>query len=354
MKSLLTLLCGLLVGSGTAAADDDGRILLAVADRHLIPAYAQLADRTAALHEAVTAQCRTAPGSYGEAVKRAFADAFLAWQGVQHIRFGPVQVLSRDFRFQLWPDKRGSVGKHLRRLLATRDTARLEADTFGDGSAAVQGFGALERLVHASPGKAGEDVEAARWRCRVSETMAANLARMARGTLSGWRDGDAAHRQMFATAGEGNDFYDDANELNGRLLNSLHTQLERLVDHKLGRPLGKAPGRALPKRAEAWRSGLSLAAVRGNVVALQQLYELAFASRLADADLHARIDARFAASLDALDAIDMPLARAVADADERLRVERAAQALRVLKKLVSAELAKTLGLVLGFNSLDGD
>jgi hypothetical protein len=324
----------------------------AVAERHLVPAYERLAETTATLDQRMQTQCATAPGDRGQVLLEAYADAFLAWQGIQHLRFGPIQVLSRDFRFQLWPDKRGSVGKHLRRLLAERDPSRLEADTFAGGSAAVQGFGALERLLY--PGNAPADGDEAAWRCRVATAITANLARMAGDTLAGWRDGDEAHQMMFATASGGNAYYDDERELGAKLLNNLHTQLERVVDQKLARPLGDSLEKARPKRAEAWRSGLSLAAIRVNIEALEALYALGFAPALTDTALRERIAAAFRRAADQAAQIEQPLAEAVRDPGSRARLEALAATVAGLKGLVAGDLARTLELPLGFNSLDGD
>lgn len=349
----MTLTLLLLLAAPVAMAAESGadRYNQVAAERHFLPAYARLAEATGRLHRRMQQQCATAPAGRDEALLGAYAEAFLAWQGVQHLRFGPIQVLSRDFRFQLWPDKRGSVGKHLRRLLAERDPSRLEPDTFAGGSAAVQGFGALERLLY--PGSLPADDDAA-WRCRVATAISANLARMAGDTLDEWRDGDEAHRVMFATASAGNAYYDDERELSAKLLNNLHTQLERLVDQKLARPLGETADRARPKRAEAWRSGLSLAAIRTNLEALRALYDLGFAPRIDDAGLRDRIAAAFGRALEGLAEIDRPLAAAVRDPEARARLEALAANVRELKRLVAGDLAGTLGLPLGFNSLDGD
>ena len=349
LHRLLTALCLLAAGVHPAAAADDAALLAAVADHHVIPAYQRLDASTATLGQAVRQHCADQRALAPDAALRAaYAEAFLAWQGIQHLRFGPIQVLSRDFRMQLWPDKRGSIAKHLRRLLAQREPARLQPDAFADGSAAVQGFGALERLLYDTP--SGD----AQWRCEVAAAMAANLHRMAAATLQEWQDGPQAHRLMFATAYEGNDYYDGADELNAKLLNNINTQLERLIEQKLSRPMGDSVEAAMPKRAEAWRSGLSLAAIRYNVVALQSLYTTGFAARVDDAALATAIKDRFDRALAELDAVEQPLVDAVHDADARMHLHRLRDQLTALRTLVAKDLTTALALPLGFNSLDGD
>ena len=112
--------------------------------------------------------------------------------------------------------------------------------------------------------------------------------------------------------------------------------------------------RALGRRAEAWRSGLSRAAIGENLAAVATVYRLGLRPRLGDAALGREIEAAFAAAHTALDALAMPLPAAVADPAARAQVEALRAAVSQLKALVSQRLAPALGLSLGFNSLDGD
>lgn len=183
--------------------------------------------------------------------------------------------------------------------------------------------------------------------------MTANLARMARDTLHEWQDGDDAHRLLFADASEGNDYYDSADELSARLLNNLHTQLERVADQKLGRPLGTDPQHAAPRRAEGWRSGLSLDAIRENLAATEALYRIGFQPRV-EAALDSQIVAGFGDARQRLDALDGPLDALLADPGGWHRIEAVRETLAELKLRIGRDLSTALGLPLGFNSLDGD
>src|SRR3546814_3114375 len=69
-----------------------------------------------------------------------------AWMAVQHLRFGPSLLFLRVDRVEFWPDKRGTVGRHLAQLLSDHDLQPLAPRVFANGSVAVQGFPALERL----------------------------------------------------------------------------------------------------------------------------------------------------------------------------------------------------------------
>lgn len=113
---------------------------LRVADEHIIPAYEALAQATAGLREMASSFCDGPDTAALLRLREGFHAAMDAWQSSQHIRFGPVEFLMRNHRYELWPDKRGAVGKHLRRLLAAQDWAALEPERFAAGSVAVRGL----------------------------------------------------------------------------------------------------------------------------------------------------------------------------------------------------------------------
>ena len=339
-----------------AGAADFTALNLRAADRHIIPAYQRLAAETEALASTADRFC-TAPDAAGlSTLRAAYGAALDGWQGIEHIRFGPVQLLLREHRYALWPDKRGSVGKHLDRLLASRDPQALKPEAFATGSVAVQGFSALERLLFGteSTAKAFAGDADASYRCAVVQTIAHNLADMSRELASEWTQGPEAHRGYFATAAQGNAYYESDREVAGRLLNALHTELQHVSEHKLGRPLGDNIGQGRGRRAESWRSGRSLANIRRNLSALQALYEVAFAPALDGNYPHAALEAGFARALAALDAIPAPLDKAVGEPAGRAAVTQLQSAVNDLQTLVAGPLAEALDLTLGFNSLDGD
>jgi len=239
-----------------------------IAEQHVVPGYQQLGETTASLVSVAGHYCDNQNETSMNKLQSAYRDAFSSWQSVQHIRFGPIQYLSREHRFEMWPDKRGSVGKHLARL--AEDAAITQADfDISTKSVAVQGFPALERLIFS-----GKSIDSQR--CALINAISANLHNIAQNLLNDWMQGDEAFAEFFITAGQGNDIYESATELAGQILNSLYTQLEFIATQKLDRPLGKDSNKARGKRAEGWRSQSSLSAIEANLAATQQLYQLTF------------------------------------------------------------------------------
>lgn len=342
LKKPLLALVFLLISGGSNAYD-----FQALADRHVLPRYQALKTTTAALQESAVAFCEQPEGADLEPLRSRFRDAFLAWQDIQHLRFGPVQYLSREHRFEFWPDKSGAVGKHLARLMADPAIDDGTPLDISQKSVAVQGFSALERLIF------DEDRPDTR-KCRVVTAIAGNLRGMGSHLWRDWQTAEEPYQAFLREPGPRNPIFDSEEELAGQLLNSLHTQLEFVATEKLGRPLGKGLKKARGKRAEAWRSGLSLPAIAHNLRACRSLYSVTFAPELKAPSLGHRIEAAFEQAERALSEIQPPLSQAVADAGQRKHVERLREDVSRINEQVARELAPALGLSLGFNSLDGD
>jgi len=329
-----------LTGLPFAQADTPDDFIERVTTGHIQPVYARLAKHTAELQVAARDFCAQPSTASLASTQQAFAPAYLAWQGAQHIHFGPVQLFMREYRYDLWPDKRGTVGKHLVRLMADvgKDPAVLEPEAFANGTVAVQGFSAMERLLY---GEAIDRADAPGFevRCKVLTTIGDNLAGMSADIAKNWADPLAP---------------EDPAERDAELLASINTELERVVAQKLLFPLGSELKLARGTRAEGWRSGLSLAAIHENLASTRDLYRSGYQARARAAGLDGRLETAWQGALDAVDAIGKPLDAAVSDPVERPKVEAARQRVSELKALVSTELAPALDLTLGFNNLDGD
>ena len=165
---------------------------------------------------------------------------------------------------------------------------------------------------------------------------------------------------MMLTAAAGNDAYFTAEEASGDLLKSLHTALQSVIALKLEAPLGASLDQAKPRRAENWRSELSLAGIRANLETADALYagpggfSTALQALTDEDQLDWTIRQDFTQAFAQLDAIGLPLPAAVEDAAARAQVEALLAEVKSMRQLVSQELAPALGLLVGFNAMDGD
>ncbi len=161
--------CVLRIYAAASSAETQPQHILRVADEHILPAFQARAQTTAALSKQATVFCEQPDAAALQGLHERFHGAMDAWQSIQHIRFGPVGTLMRSYRYQFWPDKRGTVGKHLRRLLAAEDENALKPERFASASVAIQGFSADVSTSDFSVGEQG------RYRCAVVQVIIDNL-----------------------------------------------------------------------------------------------------------------------------------------------------------------------------------
>lgn len=336
-----------------AALDDTAYASLnkAAVEQHILPRYEQMQAAMAALGRATAAYC-SAPdtGKIGN-LRAAYHAGVDAWQSIQHVRFGPVDLFFRSQRIAFWPDPRNTIGRQMAEILSEQDGDAVAADSLGRGSVAVQGLPALERLVFGNDAAKLASGPDAAFRCRYASAITMNLATMAKETLMEWQGGFA--RQMQDT-GSGNARYPAAKDATLDLFKSLYTAVELVADHKLARPLGASVDQARPRLSEAWRSERSLRNVLLNLEAARDLYVTAFSSAVLDKAVDSAIRTEFAAALDAAKVIGKPLEQTVEDRGERGKVEALAGKAATLKTLLVQRLPAVLDIPVGFNALDGD
>ena len=341
MIKYILFFIGLLANSHLFAYDFDS-----VAHVHILPGYENLTAQTKKLDISANNYCQNSNQTNLNQLRLASKEAFLSWQRVQHIRFGPVQGLSREYRYQFWPDKRGIVNKQLKQLLG--DPA-LNTDHFdiSQKSVAVQGFSALEQLIFSAK-------QIDNNRCTLILAITSNLHTMSERVLQGWKGGPNSFLKTFLNPGSDNLFFANESELASRLLNSLYTQLEFIITQKLSLPLGKNIDKSRPRFSEAWRSKTSMPALRTNLTACQELFQVSFASKITATNLNAKIISAFGEANGIVNTIEIPMSEAVQNPEIREQLIQLREELLKLKHLVTRDLASTLDLSLGFNSLDGD
>ncbi|MBM3559073.1 MAG: hypothetical protein FJX53_04140, partial [Alphaproteobacteria bacterium] len=288
-----------------------------------MPRYTRLAEATTALDGAVAGFCADRSAAGLDRARGAYAGASTAWQGIQHIRFGPAELFMRATRLSFWPDPRNAAGRQLEELLAARDKAALTPEAFMRASVTVQGFPALERLLFDEDAAAAlTDGDEAAFRCDLLRAIAVNMATMGAEIQRDWVGGKGAWSKILVRAdGSYGSRYGAPKDVVTDLLKALHLAVELVADHKLARPLGASADAARPRLAEASRSQRSLENIRANLAAAAALYEgeggwgmSGFVREVAgDAALDDLLCRAFAQTRASAEAIKMPLEEAVAD-----------------------------------------
>ncbi|WP_370278234.1 imelysin family protein [Pontibacterium sp.] len=315
---------------------------------HILPRYQTLARNSTELAAATDMLCQQ-PEQLA-AAQTAFHNTMDAWQGIQHVQFGPVEFLMRNFSMQFWPDKKNLTSKQLNELLSQEAAANLTPEYFRGASIAVKGLPALERLLFS-------DKYQTPYGCQLTAAIASNVATMSREIAEEW---ESQQLPRIDAAPDGEDYYEDSTEAATELMKALVEPVEVVRDLKLLRPLHKGANKAKPRRAESWRSERSLRNIQLNLAALAELYrgngstsvkELLTAE--GEAALAYQIDTHFQQLDNQLSSIDKTLYLAVKDPADHATLKQVSDQMKILHRQLEEAMQK-LNIQLGFNSRDGD
>ena len=331
-------------------------------ERVIVPGHAALAAATGGLAVATSGLCADPTERTLEAARTSFARVVTAFSRVELFRLGPAREDNRFERLFFWPDRRGRGRRQVEALVARKDEATLEAAALRRKSVAVQGLLALEYVL-AGKGSRGLANGSAPFRCRQGLAIARAVDRTARRIHREWADpqGFAA---VMRGAGPDNPVYRSHGEVVADLLGAASEQLRIVERLKLIRMLRDGPETARPKAAPFWRSGLARASIVANLGGVLRLLDEAALRTLlpaSDAGLAERVASGLRRARDELSRDDPsgPSAGAglpafLSDPGTHRRFAAAAARVGAAASRLGEDFPRALGLVAGFNSLDGD
>ncbi|MDF3858341.1 imelysin family protein [Achromobacter denitrificans] len=319
------------------------------------PAVAKMAEAASALDGELRGWCAQPAAAGAARVGEAFEKLALAWSGVEILRFGPLVQANRYERLAFWPDTRGVMPKQVQALIAAQDEALLAPGALAGRSVAVQGLPALEYVLYGEPGLLGQSgAPGFAYACGYARAVAANVAAISRDVARAWSaEGDFG--RQFARPQAGNDLYRDPQEVAAEAMKALSTGLQFARDVKIAPVLGDSAAAARPKRAAFWRSKLSTRLLAANVDGLKAFYLAgAYPLPAGDAWMDASMRGELGSIAQTLRAVPVPLEEALAQEEGRRLLTLAALTLKNAKAIVDQDLAPALGVMIGFNALDGD
>ncbi|HEX5843566.1 MAG TPA: imelysin family protein [Pseudomonas sp.] len=352
IRSPLTLALLGLALAGCTPADPQQQVSSALGAGVVLPIYSawQAADQQ--LAASGQAFC-TGKQNLAQA-RQAFSGAQSAWAAVQPVAFGPLAEGNRAWQVQFWPDKKNLVARQVEALINSKPA--LTPAELDKSSVVVQGLTAYEYLLFDPTIDLNNAEQKARY-CPLLVAIGQHQQALAADVLSHWQaeDGMAAQLQKFPNAR-----YAEAPEAVAELLRTQVSAIDGLKK-KLGTPLGRqSKGQPQPYQAEAWRSQASLANLAASLASAERIWlgaEQDGIQALLSSDqapLKQRIDAAYSDTRQRLAAAQRPLGELLSDEAGRSELNALYDSLDKLHRLHEAELAKTLGIQLGFNAHDGD
>ncbi|MGQ7845537.1 imelysin family protein [Granulosicoccus sp. 3-233] len=341
-----------LSGRARAAVPGDNDFADRAVQQVYQPAAVRFSRTTAELLEAAENSCETRSPEALDSLLAAHERAVAAFSLLELYRTGPLLEDNRQNRLFYWPDKRRVGERQMRALLADAAAPSLTADDIADKSVALQGFPALERLLHGerTPLHFSEGSETPD--CQVAMAIIGNIDAMAKAIEKGWQD-EAPHVMSMRSPASDSEFYRTEEEVLRGLVTQILVGADVIEDRKLSTLSGE---QADIRTAPLWRSGLGLLMIRGNLESLRALTidtglaeasglenELAFEFRSADGMLQ---------QLQALPALTDDSGDFTAEAESLLRAVMAV--VGGIRYTLNDRFVATLGISPGFNSEDGD
>ena len=336
--------------SGVLPDADYAALARAAIDQVVVPAFREHARAMHRLGPEIERHCEGEEAADFAAVREAFGEAMDAWQRAWPFGLGPVMHGAGRARIEFWPGRRGTSARQMRRALHTRDVALLDAEHLAGKSVAIKDLQALERLLFEVPRDA--------YTCGYAGAIAHYQSDLANEILHEWTK-EGGFRQAALVAGGGSDEYADDAEVARDLMRVLTESLDAVIAQKLESPLGESAAKAKPKRAENWRSERSMRNIVLNIESISTLVGTpgGFADLVAShggGELADDLRKGFAQASSNARAVTVPLSEAVSEPDGRAKLLDLLASLRALRAMVTGPLSRATGLLVGFNSQDGD
>lgn len=350
--SLFALALGGLVLGACAPRDSYQQTSAALTNGVLLPAYTAWAEADRQLAASAYAFC--ANNEDLQQARQIFLTAQGNWAALQPLLIGPLAEGNLAWQVQFWPDKKNLVARQVETLLNAKPA--LSQTDLEQASVVVQGLSAYEYLLFDENLDLADETQRQRY-CPLLIAIGKHQQKLSAEVLQQWHadQGMAAQLREFP-----NERYVEAREAVAELLQAQVSALDGMKK-KLGAPLGRqSKGVPQPYQAEAWRSKSSLSSLAATLATAERVWlgakQDGIRSLLGEnqGELAGRLDQAYADSRQQLAALQRPLVELLAEESGRQQLDALYGSLDRLHRLHEGELAKALGIQLGFNAHDGD
>ena len=353
VRTLVTscLLLSSAASHGATPADTEALKLWA---ERIGTAYEQLASNASQLNESATNYCKSSSEAeideVGiENVRGNWKEAFLAWQKIRFVDFGPIVQNSRAWQLQFWPDPKNLTQQKVDEWLNA--PSEIQSRPMASEGVALQGFPAMEYLLYGEPGNEADDNLDSRAtrtlsadQCKLLSQIANHVDSVTKALAADWQTFKPTYAEQSS--------YTDKTAI------SMLDAVAFLLNRRLASVMGLAgSGSPDATRGDAWRSGVSLDAQQATLVGIKQnflpgmdiLLKQRGQSELGE-EIEKTLDQTIASYETAKGALNTQL-----KSDEGYaRLQRVYIKLSLLSQKLESDLSRALRLLRGFNSSDGD
>lgn len=283
-----------------------------------------------------------------------FLQAQHSWAALQPLLIGPLNEGNRAWQVQFWPDKKNLVARQVQQFLKANPEPSLA--NLERASVVVQGLSAYEYVLFDPELDLADAAQKQRY-CPLLENIAAHQQKLVNDVLTQWQGEQGMLAQLTTFP---NERYAEPLEALTAIVQAQVISLDGLKK-KLGTPLGRSiKDIAQPYQAQSWRSQASLSNLSAEVDSALAIWQGAeqhsIRALLAaeHADLVKQIDAAYLQAQQELAAFKQPLTLLLQDEQQRQALFSLYDSFDRLHRLHEKDVARALGVQLGFNAHDGD
>lgn len=334
-------------------------VVAAILDGVILPDHAGFAQAAQDFARAMPALCENPSPDDLSITKGEFARLVMAWSRVEIWRMGPALSDNRHDRLYYWPDRGGRGLRQVEALLKSDDDKATDPDALYAGSVALQGIPALDYLLSGDGAEVLTETDGIR-RCHFASAIAQVVARNATALQDDWQ-GPKGYGALMRDSGSANALYRNPGEAIREILTRAAEAVQVVRERKLIPALGDGPDGAKPKLAPLWRSDLVVPAMLAELEAVAALLE---AGRLPELPAMGSMPAWVSGTRFDLRQAMQAITRAsdgaaswereLTDPARHKLLSYAVIPLSSAEKRLGLELPSMLGMVAGFNALDGD
>jgi predicted lipoprotein len=304
--------------------------------------YQSLSDQADILNQAAAVYCQAPSSEKWGSVTQAWQDAFLAWQNVRFVDFGPAELGNRAWQFQFWPDSKNLIGRKAVSLISQDED--INPNVISQAGVAAQGFPMVEYLLFDETLNKGQTALPAEKTCQLLTSVTQTIRTNSQDLNTDWSTFKPHYLET--------EQYTD-----GTIRGAMNT-LEILENRRLATPMGlSGSNKRSFYRADAWRSGTSVATIEATLEGMKDYFFPAFSELLkarGHSDLAVDIDEQLNEVLDHFPKANRPMAQLLANDKSFYTLQSLYVDVSQLVTLVNDQAAVKIGVVRGFNSSDGD
>ena len=332
-------------GDGSGAIDS--QILVDFADQVVVPTYAFLDERSAALDSAAGALGDDPSEDNLAAARQAWSDMRVPWEESEAFLFGPVSAQGWDPAMDSWPLNKDDLDA----VLASGE--ELNQELISNLPETQKGFHTVEYLLWGDGGARTADQLTDR-ELEYLLALTEELTRITGELTTSWTEGvsgQTAYREVFTTAGEpGNGAYPSLGAAVQEMLGGMSGICDEVANGKIADPYRQRD----PDLVESQYSFNSLDDFADNIRSVLNVYTSDFPAGGTEgrgldevvAERDQALDQRFRsevqAAIDALGEIPSPFREAITDPANDDVIEAAQQAIRTVQATIDGDLTDTL------------